>query len=460
MMNRLIIVSAVVTTMLHSTAVTSRAVDSIHHSQQPYAYASRHPQAGAGYSSSWHAQPVPGGAVRSQPTTSVRPVSPGYSDQTVWHSSNNWISPAVSEPAQVAYTHMPVAHVESGWNSSVDSSWTPRSTVRPWIQPASLGHTTVVERWHDSPGSGMTNDSCIPCFGAHETGLFGAFLYLNVKGADLPYATHVDGTTTTALPLAAPNSLMPDYEPGFRVGFDYAFNTNSSLRASYTFYESSTSDSVTLPGGTGFLRPELVHPNTLTVASDRLMASADYNIDFQMVDLDYRAVWCRGHSHVVNYSLGLRYGNLSQNLRAIYTNADSISVESEIDFNGVGPRIGLDFERRLGCSQLSVYGNAFATFLAGQFTADYLQQNLTSAQTQATAGLEDNRFVTQLELELGLGWQSRSRKFRVHSGYMLGGWFNTVTTPGLINGIQSGNTEGISDTLTYDGLSIRAEYRF
>ena len=288
--------------------------------------------------------------------------------------------------------------------------------------------------------------------------MFGAFLYLNIKGVDLPYATHVDGTTTTAVPLAAPNTLMPDYEPGFRVGFDIALCSEASLRATYTFFESSTTDSVTLPGGTGFLRPDLVHPNTLTVASDRLAAESSYGIDFQTVDLDYRAVWCRGHSHVVNYSLGVRYGNLSQDLRALYTNGDVISVDSEIDFNGVGPRIGLDFERRLGCSRLSVYGNAFATFLAGEFSGDYLQQNLTSATTQATAGLEDTRFVTQLEL--GLGWQNRCGNFRVHGGYMLGGWFNTVTTPGLIKGIQSGSTDGVSDTLTYDGLSLRAEYRF
>jgi hypothetical protein len=64
----------------------------------------------------------------------------------------------------------------------------------------------------------------------------------------------------------------------------------SSIRATYWHYQSDTSDSLNLPGGTGWIRPEVTHPSTLDADFDKLSATADYEIDLQIIDLTYRKI--------------------------------------------------------------------------------------------------------------------------------------------------------------------------
>jgi hypothetical protein len=73
--------------------------------------------------------------------------------------------------------------------------------------------------------------------------------------------------------------------------------------------------------------------------------------------------------------------------------------------------------------------------------------------------------MTILDMELGIGWQSPCGRVRVTSGYMISSWFNSVTTDQWIRSVSRNNfvgqRDGMSyDTLMFDGLTVRAEYRF
>ena len=171
--------------------------------------------------------------------------------------------------------------------------------------------------------------------------------------------------------------------------------------ATYWYYRSATSDPLTLPGGTGWIRPEVTHPNTPAADFDKLAAAADYEINFQMVDASYRAILFRDSSYSVNYLVGLRYAHLDQQFRGAFTVLGERTVDTNIQFNGIGARVGLDGEQLVGRGFL-VYGQAFGNLLAGRFSADF-QQEFNLAGVEATAGIEDNRVVPQVELELGLG---------------------------------------------------------
>ena len=72
----------------------------------------------------------------------------------------------------------------------------------------------------------------------------------------------------------------------------------------------------------------------------------------------------------------------------------------------------------------------------------------------------DDRIVSILELELGMGWQNCCGNFRVTAGYYIGSWFNTLTTAGFIEGVQNNNFVDVDETLSFDGLALRAEYRY
>ena len=324
-----------------------------------------------------------------------------------------------------------------------------------------------------------SNDACSNCEGdncngecgasccydriwEHRTGLSGSFLYLHARDVDVPYTTNVNGNILSATPLTPTRSFDPDHQPGFRVGLAYALDCESSITANYTFFESDTDDSVNVQGGAGFLRPEIVLPNTLNVFSDAFAANGNYRIDFQLADVNFKGLVYRSHRSYLNAELGFRYANLDQDLVANYdTVGETFEVLSEIDFDGYGPRIGFDAARSFGRRGLMGYTNGSASFLAGEFTSNHRQTNLTTTVTQGSAGFDDDRIVPQLDYEVGLGWTSCSGHVVLKAGYYVSAWFNSVTTPGFIRPTQANNTyDSVDDTLTFDGLTASAEVRF
>ncbi len=307
-------------------------------------------------------------------------------------------------------------------------------------------------------GGECTEPCYTPAFWEHRTGLFGDFLYLNPREQDLPYATPVDGAIAGAVPQGRRRMIDPGYEPGFRVGGRVAIDECSSIAAAFWYYYGGDTDSFNVPGGPPWIRAELTHPNTLSVAADSLSTAAAQQWKFQMADLTYERVISYSDVHVINAVVGARYGHLEQDMWARYFINGSTTVTTDIDFDGAGPRLGLDGERYLGRGFFT-YGNAFATFLAGEFRADYLQTNVFVGQ-QARDGIVDERIVPQLELELGLGWQNCCGNLRVKAGYYIGAWFNAITTSEFIEGVQVNSLADVNDTLVFEGMVIRAEARF
>jgi hypothetical protein len=137
-------------------------------------------------------------------------------------------------------------------------------------------------------------------------------------------------------------------------------------------------------------------------------------------------------------------------------------VSTHINFDGVGPRIGLDGSVK--CSHgLYLYGRGTANFLAGHFGADFTQIN-SFAGNQGFIDYTDDRVVTILELELGVGWTNAKRNVHVMVGYYLAAWFDAVTTNDFITAVGANNftTNGnnLENTITLDGLMARVEFRF
>jgi hypothetical protein len=292
------------------------------------------------------------------------------------------------------------------------------------------------------------------CWWEHRCGIFGEWLFSNF---DVPYGVPVDGTASSAVPTGAIGVADPDHESGFRIGFNWAVDKTASLRATYSFFESETHDSITAPSG-DVIRALLTHPTTLNAAADSIDASADYDIDFDLIDIEYRQLLYGDDRHSLNGVVGVRYGRLQQDLRATYQILGTTTVDSEIDFDGIGPRFGLDGERKLCCGFL-VYGRGFTNFLIGDFNADYVQSNVF-AGTQARTSFDDDRIVPVLEGELGFGWSSKSGCVRLLAGYLVSGWFNSLSTGTFIDGVQTGRLNEMEETLTFDGLTVRAEVNF
>jgi hypothetical protein len=276
----------------------------------------------------------------------------------------------------------------------------------------------------------------------------------------VPFATPSDGLGINVVPIGNTLVADPAYDPGFRVGGSYALSPRTSLGLTYTNYESRVNDSGRREGGNGFFRATLLHPNTVNVTDDFLSVEAEYDIDFRFADAVLtHDLWRDCESRLTTIA-GFRYAELDQNLRVAYSILGAATVDSDIDFEGFGPRLGLETERCLRHG-FSVYGNAFVNVLPGSFDGSYVQRDLNDPLApQADAGIEDDRIVTLLEGEIGLAYYPSCGWWRASVGYYVAGWFNVMTTTEFIQAVQADDFTDASDTLTFDGLAARLQFSF
>lgn len=299
-------------------------------------------------------------------------------------------------------------------------------------------------------------------FWEHRSGVWGEYLFWRPRGADVTYASTVDGTLATSVPLGDRSIAAFKYDSGFRAGANWALDSCSSITAGYTWFQTSANDGLNLPGGGGsFIAAETVHPNTINVAADSLSTSAIHDLRLQVADLNYKALIWGEDDFAINSVVGLRYANIEQQFGGVYSILGTTTVDTNIDFRGVGPRFGFEAERLVNNHGFMVYSKGAVNFLVGSCSADYLQSNVF-AGTLARTAMDDSRILTVPELELGGGWQNCTGTFRLTAGYYLAAWFNMLTTPEYLGTIRTAqNTfESQIKTLTLDGLTVRAEFRY
>ncbi len=184
--------------------------------------------------------------------------------------------------------------------------------------------------------------------------VFGEFLYLRPRNAEVAYAMPVDSLITGT--QIGPTALVdPGYHPGFRIGGEWSLTKTSRLGASYTYFRSNTSDSAS-QSPPNALRPLVIHPDTINASSNVLNAQAQYDINFDFLDAEFHALAHNTDQTYVAYLIGARYARLQEDFTAIYTNPGTSSVDTNIDFDGGGIRLGLDFERQAAQSGWLVYG--------------------------------------------------------------------------------------------------------
>ncbi len=300
---------------------------------------------------------------------------------------------------------------------------------------------------------------CKPCWQ-----VFGEFLYLRPGSDGVSYAVPINGAIVPPAG-AAPVQIGPEgiadigFQPGFRAGLGYALSECSNIGGSYTFFESNTTDWIA-QGVPYVLRSLVHHPGTANASTDFLQADAISSIDFQLADLEYSRILTSGTSHDLRWLIGARYGTLEQGFQSIFTNAtDTEIVASDVDFDGGGIRFGLEGERRAKCSGWRIYAKGNASFLGGEFSGTYAQSDAFAGNV-VTAGWTDDRIVSILDAEIGVGYDCCNGCLRFSAGYLVSAWSNVVTTDDFIGSVQINDSSDVSDTLTFDGLTSRVEYRF
>ena len=70
------------------------------------------------------------------------------------------------------------------------------------------------------------------------------------------------------------------------------------------------------------------------------------------------------------------------------------------------------------------------------------------------------RVVPTFDMEVGGGFYSWGGHVRITAGYLLSVWTNVVKTEDFIHAVQTNDFRDMGDSMTFDGLVLRAEGRF
>jgi len=319
----------------------------------------------------------------------------------------------------------------------------------------------------DSMG-GYCGDGCGDCCDgwAHRFNVFGEFLYLRPRDVDVAYASIIDGPIVVGAPGLQDGRigvLDQDYQPGFRLGVGFTTDNCNQITVSYSQLDATSTDTIAA-AGTDVIRGLVLHPNSANAGQNFLNATANGGIQFKLIDVDYRGLLAYSDDYEVGYLVGARYTRMEQNFAANFVNVGTETVNSSVDFEGAGMRLGLDFERYGRNRQWFVYGKGYTSFIGGEFRGSYLQSNQGDpvvAQTTWEAG----RIVSIMDLESGIGWQSCSGNIRLSLGYLYSGWYNVVKQNEFISAVQNNAfvANGMStydSGITFDGLTARVEVRW
>jgi len=292
--------------------------------------------------------------------------------------------------------------------------------------------------------------------------LWGEFLYLRSRDSEVTYGVE---SNTSLAPPAPPVQVgrvgMVDQtaDPGFRFGITYMLDESSSLTASWAMLESHRSDRIDRTSLSNVIQSSVLHPSTAAASSSGTFATGIHNIDFDLVDLEYRGKLSSSETTETNYVVGLRYVYLQQEFLHDNNILGNQTVATDIDFNGLGVRLGLEGERFRHKSRWFVYGKSYVNFVAGEFNAKFDQGQAFDASVVDTLW-EAGRIVSIWDLELGLGHVCKSERLSISAGYSFSAWTNVVKTDEFINAVQTNNFLDLGETMTYDGLVARVEGRF
>ncbi len=306
---------------------------------------------------------------------------------------------------------------------------------------------------------------CCPTNCERGLQVYGDLLYLRPRNDGLEYAVPINGPITPGtvpVQVGRTASLDPQIAPGFRVGGGIDFDCCSNLSATFTYYACNVDDSISTDAPF-VLRSMVVHPSTADAAYDWLSATAHEAITFNIADIDYRHQFYCSERSSLTYLVGLRYANLKQDFSSQFEPIITENVDASVDFDGGGFRLGLEGVRYSACRNIFIYGKAAASFLGGEFRADYLQSNANNPLVAAT-DWKEARMVSILDCEVGLGWASEGGHVRISAGYMVSGWLNVVKTPEFIASVQANQYHGPDkidgNALVFDGLVSRLEFRW
>lgn len=252
-------------------------------------------------------------------------------------------------------------------------------------------------------------------------------------------------------------SVGNSYQWGGAADITYHFDGNSrDVTLGYTHLDSSDSD--TTNAAVGEMSPPVF------VVDDATYAKGEINNDYNVVDLTFGQQFLIGDRLVLHPFGGLRYADIDQDDKGIYSNpaiaGDEGSYKLDSDFQGAGPRAGMDV-RVLTGTGFSIVGTVGGSLLVGN-TDSHLNTYPSSLVGFSSTQINNDdatHLVPELDARVGLDYTphkifpAASMAFQV--GYEVVHYFNVTNLntwdTALVNSV---NNDG---NFAYQGPYLRLQ---
>jgi hypothetical protein len=287
--------------------------------------------------------------------------------------------------------------------------------------------------------------------------------YLNIRANFSDATTFVERNTATATDTFHQADF--DYNSSYRLFGGYRFqDCCGEVLVAYNRYRSestNTSDAATATR-------QFTGPFEVVSITPGSQVTTNIDVDAEFYDIDFARTlplgsalgdcscnWCPAWD--IKWFFGGRYADIEwiRDSATTDANAQTLSSRTRMDFEGVGPRFGVDGRRYIGRNgNFSVFAKGGLSLLLGD--VDYLTTSVT-----ATPGVTPSqrarftRVIPVTEIEVGASVHATDN-FTISGGYLLSAWHDL----GLGEQNFATLTTGFYDDaniLAFDGWFVRGE---
>ncbi len=268
---------------------------------------------------------------------------------------------------------------------------------------------------------------------------------------------------TSDFPSVKNKSVSSDHDWGGTVDMTYMFPGSSrDVKLSYSHIDFNNSSNTVVGANQLFALP-IGDLDDLAGAGDTAKGSQDTDVD--AVDLVF-GQWIRIGQRVDLHPFGgLRYAAIDTDDKGTYTDISNTAANNfqtaqfKSDFDGIGPRAGVDTAVHLGYG-FSIVGTMAGSLLIGSTDSKYTtyNPNLTTASTNVYKSGSSTTIVPELDARIGVDYMyafTPETSMNVQLGWQVVNYFDVTNTDAV--DIAVPNTVNNSEDFGYQGPYLRLQ---
>lgn len=296
-------------------------------------------------------------------------------------------------------------------------------------------------------------------------------VYMRPSRDNLDYV--VVDTARTGNIRGAYEAVDPGYDAGVRLNFSYDFGSGVDIGAQYTNLSTSDSSSMRSKTGTRDLWGIWLHPNSTIDDNDVNIASASYDLDYDVFDFTAGKRFGIGKNLGLRLDAGLRYASINQGMDIYYEDTMGAGVLPKTadityrnTFSGLGPKVGVGADWQAG-NGFTLFGSMSGSLLIGDFDLSLKQIDTNAGSntkiTRVDIDASEDRVVPVVEMLAGVEYSHKLNNGALvgaQFGYEWQNWFNMATVRQYTDDVDNQLSNTDTTDLGFDGFFLKGYIKY